>query len=95
MNFHGASSSGTATRMRQNRLPPGATRPATSSASRHPLPSLAAVMSAPERRNMPHLHPQRLNGGLWFRIDEDEWSGSYHPSTNSTWEWCICSKSPF
>ncbi|KAL0805754.1 hypothetical protein Bca101_098245 [Brassica carinata] len=70
MNFHGASSSGTATRMRQTRIPPGATRPATSSASRHPLPSLAAVMSAPERRNMPHLHPQRLNGGLWFRIDD-------------------------
>ncbi|KAF3589885.1 hypothetical protein F2Q69_00027174 [Brassica cretica] len=70
MNIHWASSSGTATRMRQTRLPPGATRPATSSASRHPLPSLAAVMSAPERRNMPLLHPQRLNGGLWFRIHD-------------------------
>ncbi|KAF3514468.1 hypothetical protein F2Q69_00010130 [Brassica cretica] len=60
-------SSGTATRMRQTRLPPEATRPATSSASRHPLPSLAAVMGAPERRNMPLLHPQRLNGGLWSK----------------------------
>ncbi|KAF8098768.1 hypothetical protein N665_0258s0001 [Sinapis alba] len=50
-------------------LPPGATRPA-SSASRHPLPSLAAVMSAPERRNMPLLHPQRPNGTLWFGIDD-------------------------
>ncbi|CAH8330874.1 unnamed protein product [Eruca vesicaria subsp. sativa] len=70
MTILGASSSGTANRSRQTRLPPGATRPATSAASRHPLPSLAAVMSAPERRNMPLLHPQRLNGGLWFGIDD-------------------------
>lgn len=76
------SSSGTASRSRQTCLPPGFNRPATSaslppgatrpasSASRHPLPSLAAVMGAPERRNMPVLHPQRPNGTLWFGIDD-------------------------
>ncbi|XP_048620020.1 uncharacterized protein LOC125590483 [Brassica napus] len=80
MNILRGSSSGPAKRSRQTCLPPGLNRPATSaslppgatrpasSASRHPLPSLAAVMSAPERRNMPLLHPQRPNGTLWFGI---------------------------
>ncbi|KAH0893902.1 hypothetical protein HID58_056331 [Brassica napus] len=82
MNILRGSSSGPAKRSRQTCLPPGLNRPATSaslppgstrpasSASRHPLPSLAAVMSAPERRNMPLLHPQRPNGTLWFGIDD-------------------------
>ncbi|CAH8362118.1 unnamed protein product [Eruca vesicaria subsp. sativa] len=66
MNIHRASSSETASRMRQTRLPPGATRPATSSASRHPLPSLAAVMSSPERR----LHLVLASTNKMFRIDD-------------------------
>ncbi|CAN6983690.1 unnamed protein product [Brassica oleracea var. botrytis] len=82
MNILRGSSSGPAKRSRQTCLPPGLNRPATSaslppgatrpasSASRHPLPSLAAVRSAPERRNMPLLHPQRPNGTLWFGIDD-------------------------
>ncbi|KAF3522206.1 hypothetical protein F2Q69_00048846 [Brassica cretica] len=40
---------------------PRATRLVTSASSLHPLPSLAAVTSAPEKRNMPFLHPRRLN----------------------------------
>ncbi|KAG2309869.1 hypothetical protein Bca4012_082586 [Brassica carinata] len=35
-----------------------------SSASGHPLPSLVAVMGAPERRKMPLLHPKRRSRGL-------------------------------
>ncbi|KAL0802469.1 hypothetical protein Bca101_057645 [Brassica carinata] len=27
-------------------------------------------MGAPERREMPLLHPQRLNRGFWFHIDD-------------------------
>ncbi|KAG2298742.1 hypothetical protein Bca52824_035214 [Brassica carinata] len=46
---------------------PGAKRPATSSASRYPLPILAAVMSSPERCRTLLLHPQRLNGDLWSK----------------------------
>ncbi|CAL9222773.1 unnamed protein product, partial [Arabidopsis halleri] len=72
MNLRGPSSSrGTNMHFRASQgvpMPPGATRSTNSAAARHPLPSLAAVMSAPERRNMPHLHPQRLNGALWFDI---------------------------
>ncbi|CDY15275.1 BnaC02g25500D [Brassica napus] len=70
MNILRGSSSGPAKRSRQTCLPPGLNRPATpaSSASRHPLPSLAAVMRGPGGRKMPLLHPQRPNGTLWFGI---------------------------
>ncbi|CAH8308433.1 unnamed protein product [Eruca vesicaria subsp. sativa] len=75
MNILHGSSSGTARRSRQTCFPPGLNSPARSaslppgvtkpalSASQHPLPSLAAVMGEPERRNMPlsiHNGPMKL-----------------------------------
>ncbi|CAH2070521.1 unnamed protein product [Thlaspi arvense] len=65
MNLRGPSTQ-RSSRSHQTRLPPGATRPASSTASRHPFPSLAAVMGARERRNMPCLHPRKLNGEYSF-----------------------------
>ncbi|KAL0645839.1 hypothetical protein Bca4012_044130 [Brassica carinata] len=43
-----------------------------------------ALLRAPSRRNQPHLHPDKINGALWFGIDPEvhvfiraTWQGNY------------------
>ncbi|XP_013633354.1 PREDICTED: uncharacterized protein LOC106339078 [Brassica oleracea var. oleracea] len=64
-----------ASRRGQDPMPPGATegaatRQASSSRSNsYPQMSLNAMFNAPARISHPHLHPDKLNGALWFSID--------------------------
>ncbi|KAF3549735.1 hypothetical protein DY000_02004118 [Brassica cretica] len=56
-------------------MPPGATGPASNhdaSSSRsnsYPQMTLNAVLNSPARLAHPHLHPDKINGALWFGID--------------------------
>ncbi|XP_010470594.1 PREDICTED: uncharacterized protein LOC104750491 isoform X2 [Camelina sativa] len=52
------------------RMPLRATRSASSIDAKQPQPNLAALIVSPARRNMPHLHPHKLNGSLWFDDDD-------------------------
>lgn len=45
--------------------PPGSIGSVSSTAANYTTASLAELKSAPARRNMPHLHPDNLNGALW------------------------------
>ncbi|KAF3529879.1 hypothetical protein DY000_02040087 [Brassica cretica] len=57
------------------RMPPGATGPASNhstSSSRsnsYPQKTLNAMLNSPARLAQPHLHPDKINGALWFGID--------------------------
>ncbi|XP_024007305.1 uncharacterized protein LOC112083508 [Eutrema salsugineum] len=48
--------------------PPGSTGSVSSTAQPYIPASLAELMNAPARLSMPHLHPERLDGALWFDI---------------------------
>ncbi|KAF2541399.1 hypothetical protein F2Q68_00031270 [Brassica cretica] len=56
-------------------MPPGATGPASNhaaSSSRsnsYPQMTLNAMLNSPARLAQPHLHPDKINGALWFGID--------------------------
>ncbi|XP_048637518.1 uncharacterized protein LOC106454035 [Brassica napus] len=56
-------------------MPPGATGPASNraaSSSRsnsYPRMTLNAMLNSPARLAQPHLHPDKINGALWFGID--------------------------
>ncbi|KAH0939276.1 hypothetical protein HID58_006737, partial [Brassica napus] len=68
-------------------MPPGATGPAqnhTASSSRsnsYPQMTLNAMLNSPARLLQPHLHPDKLNGALWFGIDP-----SVHAFIRATWQ---------
>ncbi|XP_022549598.1 uncharacterized protein LOC111201649 [Brassica napus] len=57
------------------RMAPGATGPASNhstSSSRsnsYPQKTLNAMLNSPARLAQPHLHPDKINGALWFGID--------------------------
>ncbi|KAH0884215.1 hypothetical protein HID58_060311 [Brassica napus] len=40
-----------------------------------------ALLRAPSRRNQPHLHPDKINGALWFGIDPQ-----VHAFIRATWQ---------
>ncbi|KAG2242846.1 hypothetical protein Bca52824_095311 [Brassica carinata] len=40
-----------------------------------------ALLHAPSRRNQPHLHPDKINGALWFGIDPE-----VHDFIRATWQ---------
>ncbi|XP_022557385.2 uncharacterized protein LOC111205583 [Brassica napus] len=56
-------------------MPPGATgvaatgQASSSRSNSYPQMSLNAMFNAPARISHPHLHPDKLNGALWFSID--------------------------
>ncbi|KAH0903679.1 hypothetical protein HID58_043182 [Brassica napus] len=56
-------------------MPPGATgvaatgQASSSRSNSYPQMSLNAMFNAPARISQPHLHPDKLNGALWFSID--------------------------
>ncbi|XP_010511614.1 PREDICTED: uncharacterized protein LOC104787705 [Camelina sativa] len=52
------------------RMPHRMTRSASSIAAQQPQLNLAALIDSPARQNMPHLHPHKLNGSLWFDDDD-------------------------
>uniref|UniRef100_A0A0D3CXE4 Uncharacterized protein n=1 Tax=Brassica oleracea var. oleracea TaxID=109376 RepID=A0A0D3CXE4_BRAOL len=68
-------------------MPPGATGPAlnhTASSSRsnsYTQMTLNAMLNSPTRLAQPHLHPDKLNGALWFGIDP-----SINAFIRATWQ---------
>ncbi|XP_013608144.1 PREDICTED: uncharacterized protein LOC106314882 [Brassica oleracea var. oleracea] len=56
-------------------MTPGATGPAlnhaasSSRSNSYPQMSLNAMLNSPARLAQPHLHPDKINGALWFGID--------------------------
>uniref|UniRef100_A0A0D3E6A0 Uncharacterized protein n=1 Tax=Brassica oleracea var. oleracea TaxID=109376 RepID=A0A0D3E6A0_BRAOL len=68
-------------------MPPGApgvaaTGQASSSRSNsYPQMSLNAMFNAPARISQPHLHPDKINGALWFSIDP-----SVNAFIRATWQ---------
>ncbi|XP_022556311.2 uncharacterized protein LOC106396897 [Brassica napus] len=71
-------------------MPPGATgvasngQASSSRSNSYPQMSLNAMFNAPARISQPHLHPDKLNGALWFSIDPSvgafiraTWQGYY------------------
>ncbi|KAL0725814.1 hypothetical protein Bca4012_040413 [Brassica carinata] len=70
-------------------VPPGAVpHPPTGSSSAvsaAPAPYVRrreeALLRAPSRRNQQHLHPQKLNGALWFGVDPE-----VHAFMRATWQ---------
>ncbi|KAL0722901.1 hypothetical protein Bca4012_037500 [Brassica carinata] len=68
-------------------MPPGATgvaangKASSSRSNSYPQMSLNAMFNAPARISQPHLHPDKLNGGLWFSIDP-----SVNAFIRATWQ---------
>ncbi|KAG5395959.1 hypothetical protein IGI04_017773 [Brassica rapa subsp. trilocularis] len=70
-------------------VPPGAVPHASagssSAAPAAPAPYVRrredALLRAPSRRNQPHLHPDKINGALWFGIDPE-----VHAFIRATWQ---------
>ncbi|KAH0897178.1 hypothetical protein HID58_046746 [Brassica napus] len=64
-------------------MPPGATGPASNhaaSSSRsnsYPHMTLNAMLNSPARLAQPHLHPDKINGALWFGIDPSYYMGPW------------------
>ncbi|KAL0787834.1 hypothetical protein Bca101_004080 [Brassica carinata] len=56
-------------------MPPGATGPdsnqdaSSSRSNSYPQMTLNAMLNSPARLAHPHLHPDKINGALWFGID--------------------------
>ncbi|XP_033137203.1 uncharacterized protein LOC117128584 [Brassica rapa] len=70
-------------------VPPGAV-PHTSVGSSSAVPAVPApyvrrredaLLRAPSRRNQPHLHPDKINGALWFGMDPE-----VHAFIRATWQ---------
>uniref|UniRef100_A0A1J3IP07 Uncharacterized protein n=1 Tax=Noccaea caerulescens TaxID=107243 RepID=A0A1J3IP07_NOCCA len=73
--------------------PPGATSASNSATARYPQVSIAALLSSPARREQPTLHPQKLNGALWFKIDKcvnrlitTQWQENFY---GRWWNWTL------
>ncbi|XP_010451835.1 PREDICTED: uncharacterized protein LOC104734025 [Camelina sativa] len=47
-------------------MPPGATGLSSNGASSSNNVTLEALINAPARQDQPHLHPQKVNGALWY-----------------------------
>ncbi|KAL0678556.1 hypothetical protein Bca4012_006537 [Brassica carinata] len=68
-------------------MPPGATgvaatgQASSSRSNSYPQMSLNAMFNAPARISQPHLHPDKLNGALWFSIDP-----SVNAFIRATWQ---------
>uniref|UniRef100_A0A0D3BGQ4 Uncharacterized protein n=1 Tax=Brassica oleracea var. oleracea TaxID=109376 RepID=A0A0D3BGQ4_BRAOL len=44
-----------------------------------------ALLHAPSRRNQPHLHPDKINGALWFGIDPEACWNFVPPEKKDQW----------
>ncbi|KAH0868030.1 hypothetical protein HID58_075052 [Brassica napus] len=85
--------------------PPGVVGSSTSSAAPPPPPTYAtrteeALLRAPTRINQPHLHPDKINGALWYTVvvngccymflsDDWSWIGvdpEVHEFIKATWQ---------
>ncbi|KAG2328682.1 hypothetical protein Bca52824_011410 [Brassica carinata] len=77
-------------------MPPGATGTAlnhaasSSRSNSYPQMTFNAMFNSPARLSQPHLHPDKLNGALWFGIDpcvhafiRATWQGYYQGPWNS------------
>ncbi|KAH0904194.1 hypothetical protein HID58_043697 [Brassica napus] len=68
-------------------MPPGATGAApnhaasSSRSNSYPQMTLNAMLNSPARLSQPHLHPDKLNGALWFGIDP-----CIHAFIRATWQ---------
>ncbi|XP_033136624.1 uncharacterized protein LOC117128419 [Brassica rapa] len=68
-------------------MPPGATgvaatgQASSSRSNSYPQMSLNAMFNAPARISQPHLHPDKINGALWFSIDP-----SVNAFIRATWQ---------
>ncbi|KAG2286217.1 hypothetical protein Bca52824_045821 [Brassica carinata] len=60
-------------------VPPGAVPHASAGSSIRKRED--ALLRAPSRRNQPHLHPDKINGALWFGIDPE-----VHAFIRATWQ---------